>query len=145
MNYGRLVAAALAATVMDAVYGFVVWGRLLSGEFGRYPDIFRPAGDMSGFALMFAGIFVGMCAAAWIYAKGYEGGIGSVEGLKFGVVIGLLVAAYSSSTNYGTMRIGKKLAATYLIGGFGEWLVAGIVIGLVYKPAARLVKRGAGV
>jgi len=145
MNYGRLVAAALAATVMDAVYGFVVWGQLLPREFGRYPDIFRPAGDMSGFALMFAGIFVAMCAAAWIYAKGYEGGIGSVEGLKFGVVIGLLMAAYISSTNYGTMRIGKKMAATYLIGVFGEWLIAGIVIGLVYKPAARLVKRGAGV
>ena len=37
------------------------------------------------------------------------------------------------------------LALTYLIGGFGEWLLVGLVIGLVYKPAARLVKRGAGV
>jgi len=145
MNYGRLVVAALAATVMDAAYGFVVWGQLLSREFGRYPNIFRPAGDTSGFALMFLGIFAGMCFAAWIYAKGYEGGIGSVEGLKFGVVIGLLMAAYLSAANYGTMRIGKRLALTYLIGGFGEWLVAGIVIGLVYKPAAQAARRAAGV
>ena len=145
MNYGRLVVAALAATVMDAAYGFVVWGQLLAGEFGRYPAIFRPAGDMSGFVLMFLGIFVGMCAAAFIYAKGYEGGSGAVEGLKFGVVIGLLMAAYLSAANYGTMRIGKKLALTYLIGGFGEWFVAGIVIGLVYKPAAQAARRAAGV
>jgi hypothetical protein len=145
MNYGRLVVAALAATAMDALYGFVVWGQLLSREFGRYPDIFRPAGDMSGFPLMFLGIFAGMCFAAWIYAKGYEGGSGAVEGLKFGVIIGLLMAAYISATNYGTMRIGKKLALTYLIGGFGEWLVAGIVIGLLYKPAAQAARRAAGV
>jgi hypothetical protein len=148
MNYGRLVVAALAATVMDAAYGLVVWGQLLAREFGRYPDIFRPAGDTSGFALMFLGIFVGMCGAAWIYAKGYEGGSGAVEGLKFGIVLGLLMAAYTSSANYGTMAIGKKLALTYLIGGFGEWLVAGIVIGLVYKPASQArqkTSRAAGV
>ena len=144
MNYGRLVAAALAATVMDAVYGIVVWGLVLPGEFARYPEIYRPAGDTSGFALMFIGIFAAMCCAAWIYAKGYEGS-GVLEGAKFGVAIGLLMAAYVASANYGTMRIGKKLALTYVIGGFGEWLVVGLVIGLVYKPAARLAKRAAGV
>jgi hypothetical protein len=147
MSYSRLIVAALAATVMDAAYGLVVWGQLLAREFGRYPAIYRAAGDTSGFALMFLGIFVGMCAAAWIYAKGYEGGSGAVEGLKFGVVIGALMAAYISASNYGTMAIGKKLALTYIIGGFGEWLVAGVVIGLVYKPAAqaRKMSRAAGV
>jgi hypothetical protein len=145
MNYVRLVAAAAAATIVDGLYGFVVWGKVLNVEFGRYPEIYRPAGDMSGFALMFAGIFVAMCCAAWIYAKGYEGGSGIAEGLKFGVVIALVVAAYVSSANYGTMRIGKRMALTYLAGGFGEWLVAGLVIGLVYKPAARAARRATGV
>jgi hypothetical protein len=145
MNYGHLVAAALAATIMDAVYGIVVWGLVLPGEFARYPEIYRPAGDTSGFALMFVGIFAAMCCAAWIYAKGYEGGSRLIEGVKFGVAMGLLMAAYIASANYGTMRIGKRLALTYVMGGFGEWLVVGLVIGLVYKPAARLVKRAAGV
>jgi len=43
------------------------------------------------------------------------------------------------------MRIGKKMAITYLAGGFGEWLVAGLVIGVVYKSAARTARRAAGV
>jgi len=145
MNFGRLVAAAVAATIMDAVYGIVVWGMVLPREFGRYPSIFRPAGDTSGFALMFLGIFVAMCAASWIFAKGHEPGSGVMQGMKFGVVIGLLMAVYISSTNYGTMRIGKKLALTYLAGGFGEWFLAGLAIGLVYKPAARPANRAAGV
>jgi hypothetical protein len=145
MNYTRIVIAAVVATIVDAAYGFLVWGQVLSGEFGRYPGIYRPADDMSAMPLMFAGIFVGLLFATWIYAKGYEGGSGLTEGLKFGVVMGLFLAAYFSGVNYGTMRIGKKMALTYAAGGFGEWLLVGIAIGLVYKPAAAAAKRAARV
>jgi hypothetical protein len=145
MNYTRIVLAAVVATVVDGAYGFLVWGKVLAGEFGRYPEIYRGGDDMSGFPLMFAGIFVGMLFASYIYAKGYEGGSSLTEAIKFGVIIALFMAAYTSGTSFGTMRIGKKMALTYLAGGFGEWLLAGIAIGLVYKPAAGAVKRTAGV
>ena len=145
MNYGRLVLAAVVATVVDAAYGLVVWARLLNGEFTRYPEIYRPAGDMNGFAIMFAGILAAMLVASYIYAKGYEGGSAVAEGLKFGVVLALLMALYISSTDYGTLRIGKKMMLTYLGGQFGEFLLAGLVIGLVYRPAGAAARRAAGV
>ncbi len=146
MNYARLVLAAVAATIVDALYGFLVWGRVLNGEFGRYPDIFRSAADQPAYLpLMFVGVLVGMIFASWIYAKGYEGRGGAAEGFRFGALLGLLFAAYMSGVNYGLMRIGKRLALTYGVGWFGEWLVVGIVIGLVYKPAAGGVGRAAGV
>ena len=145
MNYTRIVIAAVVATMVDAAYGFVVWGKVLNGELERYPQLYRPAGDMSGFPLMFAGIAGAMLIASWIYAKGYEGGSSLTEGLKFGIALGLLMGAYISSTHFGTMPIGRKLALTYLIGQFGEFLFAGLAIGLVYKPAAAAARRGAGV
>ena len=145
MNYGRLVLAAVVATVVDAVYGILVWGMVLPGEFTRYPQIYRAPGDMSGFAVMFAGVLAAMLVASWIYAKGYEGGSGVVEGLKFGLALALLMAVYISSTDYGTLRIGKKMAATYLGGQFGEFLLVGLAIGLVYRPAAAAIKRASGV
>jgi hypothetical protein len=135
MNYTRLVIAALVATIVDGAYGFLVWGKVLAGEFGRYPEIYRSGDDMSAFPLMFAAVFVGMLCASFIYAKGYEGGSSAVEGVKFGVIMGVFLAAYFAGVNYGTMRIGKKMALTYLMGGFGEWLLVGTAIGLVYKPA----------
>jgi hypothetical protein len=136
MNYARIIAAAIAATVVDAAYGYLVWGKVLAGEFDRYPAIYRLGDETTAFPLMFAGILVGMFFAAWIYAKGYEGGSGLTEGLRFGILMGLFLAAYFAGVNYGTMRIGKKMALTYAAGGFGEWLLAGLAIGLVYKPAA---------
>ena len=145
MNYTRIVIAALVATIVDAAYGIVVWGMVLNKEFGRYPQLYRPADDMSGFPLMFAGILGAMLIASWIYAKGYEGRSSLSEGLKFGLTLGLFMGAYISSTHYGTMPIGKKLALTYLVGQFGEFLLAGLAIGLVYKPTARAGGRSAGV
>jgi hypothetical protein len=137
MNFGRLAVAAIAATVVDGVYGFVVWGKILNSEFARYPAIYRDAGDVSGFPLMFAAIFVAMCFATVVYARGYEGGSGLSEGLKFGAILAAVVAGYFAGANFGTMRIGKKMAMMYGAGAFGEWLIAGAIIGLVYKPAIR--------
>src|SRR5262249_28302183 len=83
MNYGRLVIAAIAATVFDAIYGFLVYGQALAGVFSRYPGVYRPADDMSHMPVLMASIFVGALAAAYIYAKGYEGGSGVAEGVRF--------------------------------------------------------------
>ena len=85
---------------------------------------------------------------AWValgFAKGHEGGSASIEGLRFGVTLALLMAFYIAATHYGTMRIGKKMALTYLTGQFGEFVLVGLVIGLVYGPAGRASRRGAGV
>ena len=146
MNYPRIVIAAIAATVVDAVYGFVVWGQALNFEFARYPDIYRPSADQTAYLpLMFVGILIGMFFAAWIYAKGYEGGSGFLEGVRFGAIMGLLIGAYAAGVNYGIMRIGKKMALTYAGGWVGEWLLVGLAIGLVYRPAVAAARRAAGV
>jgi hypothetical protein len=145
MNYPRIVVAALAATVVDALYGFLVWGQILSREFAQFPAIFRPGDDTTALPLMFVGVLVGMLFASGIYAKGYEGGSGLIEGLRFGVVMGLLVGSYMAGVNFGILRIGKRMALTFGIGWLGEWILVGLAIGLVYKPAASAVKRAAGV
>jgi len=137
MNYTRIVLAAVAATVVDAVYGFVVYGMLLAGEFARYPAVYRTnEAGMAYLPLMFAGIFVGMLAASIIYAKGYEGGSGIAEGARFGVLLGVFIAAVFAGVNYATLNIGRRHSLEMAVAGFVEWTLAGIAIGLVYKPAA---------
>src|SRR5258708_14054178 len=71
MNYTRIVAAAVAATVVDAIYGFLVYGTLLANEFARFPGVYRSnEGGMAYPPLVFVCVFVGMPFAASLYANG---------------------------------------------------------------------------
>jgi hypothetical protein len=136
MNYARIVLAAVAATVVDAVYGFAVYGVLLASEFARYPGVYRPNDvGMTYLPLMFVGVFIGMLVAAAIYAKGYEGRSGVAEGARFGVLLGVFIAAIFAGVNYATLNIGRKISLELAFAGLVEWTLAGIAIGLVYKPS----------
>ena len=143
MNNGRLAAAAIAAAVVDFVYGFLVYGMLLRSEFGRYPAIYRPADDMSHMPYLMVGILIAAFAATYIYAKGYEGGAGVAEGARFGACLGSFVVGYVAIVSFAVMNIGRKLAASMAAAGFVEWLVLGMVIGLVYKPLSIAAPRKA--
>jgi len=137
MNLGRLALAAVAATVVDAVYGFVVYGMLLAGEFGRYPGVYRAVDAGPAYLpLMFLGIFVAIAALTLIYAKGYEGGGGAVEGFRFGVLFAIVLVFLMVGVNYATLNIGRKLSLELGIAGFVEWVLICVVIGVVYKPDA---------
>jgi hypothetical protein len=136
MNYPRLVAAAVAATVFDAVYGFLVYGQALGAQFAQYPGVYRPADDMSHMPVLLAGIFIGSLVVAYIYAKGYEGGTGLAEGARFGVAIGAFVGGYVGLIDWAVLRIGRNLAISLVIVGFVEWFIIALIIGLIYRPAA---------
>jgi len=134
MNTTRLVLAALAATVVDAIYGFAVYGTALSNRFMAFPDVFRSAeSGPAALPLMFAGILVGMFAITYVYAKGYEGGSPLQEGLRFGLLIGIFHAGYFIGVLYGILNIGRGLALVMAAAGLGEWLVVGCTIGLIYR------------
>src|SRR5262245_1169283 len=146
MNYGRLAGAAVAAAVVDMIYGFLVYGMALQGEFSRYPMIYRPPEDMSYMPYLMLGILIGTFTAAYIYAKGYEGGAGVAEGARFGACLGVFVGLYIGLVNYAVMNLGRKITAGLAVAGFVEWVLLGIVIGAIYKPAAApAARRGAGV
>jgi hypothetical protein len=137
MNYARIAMAAVAATVVDGIYGFLVYGMLLVNEFARYPAVYRSnEAGMAYLPLMFAGILVGMLGAAYIYAKGYDGGSGIAEGARFGMLLGVFIAAIFAGVNYATLNIGRRHSLYMAVAGFVEWTLAGVVIGLVYRPAA---------
>jgi hypothetical protein len=136
MNYARLALAAVAATIFDAVYGFVVYGMLLAPEFGRYPGVYRSSDAGTAFLpLMFAGLFIAIVAVAIIYAKGYEGGSGAAEGARFGFLLGVFVVFAFAAVNYAVLEVGRKIAVMTAAAGFVEWLAIGVVIGLIYRPA----------
>jgi hypothetical protein len=142
MNYGRVALAAVAATVVDFVYGFFVYGNLLTSEFAKYPNIFRPAETQMAFLpMMFAGFLVAMAAAVLIYGKGYEGGSGIAEGTRFGLLIAVFQIGYVVLGNHAVMQVNLRLTAYLALAALAEWLIVGITIGSAYKPSAAASSR----
>ena len=138
MNMSRVALAAVAAWIVDAVYGFVVYGNLLKSEFARYPGIYRPMESQTAYMpFLFCGILLAMSVAAYVYARGYEGGSGVLEGLRFGILLGVFVVGYQGFVNYAVMNFGRRLAGSMALAGFVEWIIAGILIGAIYKPDSR--------
>jgi hypothetical protein len=146
MNYARLTIAAVAATVVDAIYGFGVYGTALTSQFAKYPGVYRPAAEQTPYlAPLFCGVFVAMLAASYIYAKGYDGGSGLAEGMRFGIIVGLLIVGYTVIIGYATMNVGPRHSGLLAVTALVEWMIAGVVIGLVYKPLPGAMRRATGV
>jgi len=146
MNYARLALAAVVATVVDACYGFTVYGMLLAGEFGKYPSVYRAADAGQAYLpLMFGGLLVAIVVVTTMYAKGYEGGSGAAEGLRFGLMLGVFVFFAFGGVNYAVLNIGRRLAIYAAIAGLIEWTLVGLAIGLVYKPSQSSARKVAGV
>ena len=76
-----------------------------------------------------------MFVAAYIYAKGYEGGAGLQEGARFGALFGLFIAGIDARQLRGPQY---RQPARRVDGGRGlvEWTIVGTVIGLVYRAGA---------
>jgi hypothetical protein len=135
MNLGRIVLAAVGAFVAYFVLGGLSFALFpsLKNEFLKYPAVYRSQETMKSFmAPGMAAMFVAMLALAVIYAMLYQGGSGVAEGARFGALIGVFAVCAFVVHNYVNLNIGLKQAVAYFV----EWTVAGIVIGLIYRPVA---------
>jgi hypothetical protein len=138
MNLLRMILAALGAFVAYFVVGGLAFGLLpsLRTEFLKYPAVYRAKeGQMSHMPLGMAAMFLGILALALLYAMLYRGGYGIAEGARFGALIGVFAMGSFVVHNYVNLNIGLKLTVQQSVAYFVEWMVVGIVISLIYKPA----------
>jgi hypothetical protein len=63
-------------------------------------------------------------------------GSGFARGAHFGALIGVFALCAFVIHNYVNLNIGLTLTLQQSLAYFLEWLVVGIVIGLVYRPLA---------
>jgi hypothetical protein len=139
MNFVRIALATLGALVAYMMLGGLMFGLVpsLKVEFLKYPAVYRSQeGQMSYMPIGMAAMFVAMLALAAMYAIAYQGGSGLAEGARFGALIGLFAIGAFVVHNYVNLNIGLKLTLQQSAAYFFEWLVTGIVIGLIYRPVA---------
>ena len=137
MNHSRIALSAVAATIVFFICGFLIFGLLIGQDFAPYAAVYRSQAGMQQHApIGIISSFIAMFVMSFIYAKGYEGGSGLMEGFRFGALIGLFLACKCVADEYVTLNIGGKLALEMAAGVLVEMAIVGMVIGMVYKPRA---------
>ena len=141
MNVSRVVLAAFGAFVAYFVVGGATFVLVpsLKTEFLKYPAVYRDHdGQMSHMPAGMAAIFLSIAVLAVLYAMQYQAalsiGEGARSGLIFGALIGLFVIGGFVLHNYANLNIGLKLTVLQAVAYSVEWIVVGVVIGLVYRP-----------
>jgi hypothetical protein len=141
MDYARILLSAFCAFVAYFVYGGILFGLLpwLRTEFARYPAVYRPKeGIKSVMPFGMIAMFVALVAIAMLYAmidRSVSGASGVAGGAQFGALIGVFAIGSFVIHNYVNLNIGLKLTIRQAIAYFVQWVIVGIVIGLIYKPA----------
>jgi hypothetical protein len=136
MNFGRLAAAAIVAWLAYLVVSYAVNTFLLADLYAHHANVFRPQRDMN-LVLGFGATLVGFFAFAYAFAKGYEGGRGIQEGLRFGVIVGIILVGFTVTWNYVTLPVSGRLAGAWVVDTLLEMALYGVIVGLIYKPVAR--------
>ena len=146
MNFPRVALAAVASWVLYLGIGFLVHAVLLKDTYAEYVGVMRPEAQANAILPIAFGVaLVGFFAFAYAYAKGYEGSNGVQEGLRFGVLVGIMLCAFGSVWDYMMWPIRASLLAAWLIDFVVEFAIYGMVVGLIYKPAAVPVRRSVAV
>jgi hypothetical protein len=146
MNHRRVAVAAVVTWAVSLVVGFVVNDILLANIYTANQAVMRPEAQMTGMLpIGFVFLLLGFLAFAYMYAKGYEGGSGLMEGMRFGLCVGILVTGFGLIWQYVLYPITGTMAAAIIIDQILESTLYGVIVGLIYKPAAHAVRRPATV
>jgi hypothetical protein len=132
MNVKRFIIASIAVYLVFQVLDFIIHGVILADTYKALANVWRP--DMMSLmwifyiaGLLFAFLFV------YIFIKGYEGK-GILEGVRYGIIIGLLMNVIGMFGQYVMYPLPFTLIILWFISGMIESILGGIAAAAIYKP-----------
>ena len=146
MNFPRVAMAAVAGWLVYLGISYLVHGVLLSDIYLQHAVQMRAQdAQMRILPIGLGVVLVGFFAFAYAYAKGYEGGNGRQEGLRFGVLVAILICCFSVIFEYMAWPMSPTLLVARLVDFIVEFAIYGVVVGLVYKPQRNSARRTAAI
>jgi hypothetical protein len=137
MNVRRIALAAVVAWIVSLAIGFFVNDYLFAGMIAANSSALRPQAALNANLPIGLGVLlIAFFALAYAYAKGYEGGSGIAEGVRFGVTIGIIVVGFGTVWMWVMFPINGTLGVATVIDSVVECAIYGAIIGAVYKPLA---------
>ncbi len=136
MNWKQFVIAVIVAFValgaMDFIINVVLLGDAYESLMGT---VFRSEADMnSKMWAFYLGEFIFVLLFVWVYTYGVKGK-GIMEGLRYGLYIGLMLWVMSSLAMWAMFPVTAWLAWMWMIFGVIEMVILGLIVGAIYKTA----------
>ena len=133
MNVKRYVAASIAVFVVSVALGYLVHGVLLQSTYASIHGVWR-ADVQSKMWINSINDLILSFVFLYLFAKGYEGK-GIMEGVRFGLLMGLVFSIPAAYGTYLIIPIPYYLALEWFLYGMAQTLILGIVAAAIYKPA----------
>lgn len=134
---GRHILTSVVVAVYLFFIEFLFHAVILKGQYEGVQHMLRPEGENPAmfFSLLIIAYLIAGFLLTHVFGKGYQGhGIG--EGVRFGLLMGVLLAVPSNLINYAVQPWPGSLVAIWIIGYIIEFTIAGVIIAAMYKPSA---------
>ena len=114
--------------------GYVIHEVMMGDTYERLASIFRPEAEMNDMMwMMMVSGTVTIFMFCYIFTRGYEGK-GIMEGVRFGALIGFLMAGPIAIDPHVIYPVPAEVASIWLISGIATLMIAGAVFAAIYKP-----------
>lgn len=134
MNSKSYIISVIATYVVMSILG-VASQMVTMEQMASYVPLLRPQAELVAMApFMYIGYLVITIFFCYIYIKGRETG-GWMEGLKYGVIFGLMMSGMSLVV-FATLPIDMSALITEIVVTIVIYAVGGITTALVYKPTS---------
>jgi hypothetical protein len=139
MNKKRWLLASAVVLVFFIVFEYICHGILMANLYRATASLWRPTAQMQQMLpLGWLATLIFSLIMVYIYHRGYEGtGTRIGEGLRFGFLIGLFTTVPMIAWSYVSQPIPPAIIGWWALIGMVEMIVAGGIIGLIYRRAER--------
>ena len=132
MNTKKFLLASFGVFVTIQILDFVIHNLILGSTYESIQGLFRTDMADKMWVMYVTGIVFSLLFV-YIFTKGYEGK-GILEGVKYGLLIGLVVHFVGSFNQFVVYPVPYVLMWKWVIYGTIEVMAAGAVTALIYKP-----------
>jgi len=146
MNVRRIALAAVVAWLVSLAIGVFVNDYLFAGMIADNGAALRSLSDITANLPIGLGVLlIAFFALSYAYARGYEGGSGIAEGVRFGVTIGVIIVGFGTVWMWVMFPLNAQFGVAMMVDSIVEAAIYGAIIGAVYKPSSVAVPRRATV
>ncbi|MCX6143647.1 MAG: hypothetical protein NTZ35_10525 [Ignavibacteriales bacterium] len=131
----KILFGSIAVFIAIDVLNFLIHGVMLSATYQSLSSLWRPD-MMSKMWITHVNTAISAFFFTFVFSKGYEGK-GVAEGVRYGFYIGFWLSALMAYGTYMMIAIPYPLAVQWFIYGLIQYVVAGVVLALVFAAQTK--------